>query len=127
MHPLGGRSSKTLATPASISGLLLTTEAVITEAPEKDSEGRCASSALLAYRQAGRKISELTRSRVRSYNAAMPAKALVLDAIQKQTEESSFAEIRQRIELMAGVREGLDAIARGEVIPLDEVEKQING
>lgn len=56
----------------------------------------------------------------------MTAKALVLDAIQKLPEESSFADIRERIEFMAAIREGLDAIARGEVIPLADVEKQID-
>lgn len=56
----------------------------------------------------------------------MTAKAFVLDAIQQLPEESSFADIRERIEFIAGVREGLDAIERGEVVPLDEVEKKID-
>ncbi len=56
----------------------------------------------------------------------MTAKAFVLDAIQKLPDESTFADIRERIEFIAGVREGLDAIARGDVVPLDEVEKEID-
>jgi predicted transcriptional regulator len=56
----------------------------------------------------------------------MTAKALVIDAIQKLPDESTLADIRERIEFIAGVREGLDAIERGEVIPLDEAEKKID-
>jgi predicted transcriptional regulator len=53
------------------------------------------------------------------------AKALVIEAIQKLPEESTLADIREQIEFMAGVREGLDASRRGEVISLEEVEKKI--
>jgi len=56
----------------------------------------------------------------------MTAKAFVLDAIQKLPDESTFTDIRERIEFIAGVREGLDAIERGEVVPLDEVEQKID-
>lgn len=56
----------------------------------------------------------------------MTAKAFVLDAIQKLPDESTFADIRERIEFIAGIREGLDAIERGEVVPLDEVETKID-
>jgi len=56
----------------------------------------------------------------------MTAKAFVIDAIQKLPDESTFRDIRERIEFIASVREGLDAIARGEVVPLAEVEKQID-
>jgi plasmid stabilization system protein ParE len=52
----------------------------------------------------------------------LPAKAIVLDAIQKLPDESTFNEIRERIEFIAGVRKGLEEIERGEVVPLDEVE-----
>lgn len=54
------------------------------------------------------------------------AKVVVLDAIQKLPDESTFEEIRERIEFIAGVRQGLDEIKRGEVVPLDEVEKKID-
>jgi predicted transcriptional regulator len=56
----------------------------------------------------------------------MPAKAMVLEAIQKLPDESTFEEIRARIEFIAGVREGLDQIERGEVVPLDEAERDID-
>jgi predicted transcriptional regulator len=56
----------------------------------------------------------------------MTAKAFVIEAIEKLPDESTFADIRERIEFIAGVREGLDQIERGEVISLDEVEKKID-
>lgn len=55
----------------------------------------------------------------------MTAKAMALDAIQKLPDESTFDEIRDRIEFIAGVREGLEQIKRGEVSSLDAVEKKI--
>ena len=51
---------------------------------------------------------------------------MALDAIQKLPDESTFDEIRERIEFIAGVRKGLDEIERGKVVPLDEVEKKID-
>jgi predicted transcriptional regulator len=56
----------------------------------------------------------------------MTAKAIALDAIQKLPDESTFDEIRERIEFIAGVKKGLEEIERGETIPLDEVEKKID-
>ncbi len=56
----------------------------------------------------------------------MTAKAMVIDAIQKLPDESTIDAIRERIEFMAGVRKGLDAIERGDVVSLDEVEKKID-
>src|SRR5207249_807610 len=56
----------------------------------------------------------------------MPAKAIVLEAIRKLPEGSTFNEIRERIEFIAGVREGLEQIERGEVVPLAEAEKKID-
>jgi predicted transcriptional regulator len=56
----------------------------------------------------------------------MTAKAMALDAIQKLPDESTFDEIRESIEFVAGVRKGLEEIERDEVVPLDEVEKKID-
>src|SRR5712691_6184916 len=56
----------------------------------------------------------------------MPAKAIVLEAIRKLPDESTFDQIRERIEFIAGVRKGLEEIERGEVVPLDDVEKKID-
>jgi predicted transcriptional regulator len=56
----------------------------------------------------------------------LPAKQIVLEAIQKLPEASTLEQIREHIEFIAGVRKGLDEIARGEVAPLDEAEKNID-
>lgn len=55
----------------------------------------------------------------------LPAKTMVLEAIQKLPESSTFDQIRDSIEFIAGVREGLGQIERGEVLSLDETEKKI--
>ena len=56
----------------------------------------------------------------------LPAKTLVLEAIQNLPDSSTFDQIRDRIEFIAGVREGLGQIERGEVLSLDEAEKKID-
>jgi predicted transcriptional regulator len=56
----------------------------------------------------------------------LPAKTMVLEAIQKLPDSSTFDQIRDRIEFIAGVREGLGQIERGEVLSLDETEKKIH-
>jgi predicted transcriptional regulator len=55
----------------------------------------------------------------------LPAKTIALEEIQKLPESSTFDQIRDRIEFIAGVREGLGQIERGEVLSLDETEKKI--
>jgi predicted transcriptional regulator len=49
----------------------------------------------------------------------------VLEAIQKLPDSSTFDQIREKIEFIAGVREGLGQIERGEVLSLNETEKKI--
>jgi hypothetical protein len=56
----------------------------------------------------------------------LPAKEIALEVIQKLPADSTFDQIRERIEFVAGVRKGLDEIERGEVVSLDEVEKKID-
>jgi predicted transcriptional regulator len=56
----------------------------------------------------------------------LPAKTIALEAIQKLPESSTFDQIRDKIEFIAGVREGLGQIERGEVLSLDETEKKID-
>ena len=56
----------------------------------------------------------------------LPAKTIVLEAIQKLPDSSTFDQIRDRIEFIAGVREGLGQIERGEILSLDEAEKKID-
>jgi predicted transcriptional regulator len=52
-------------------------------------------------------------------------KALVIEAVQKLPDSSSLQDIRREIEFMAAVQEGLEQIRRGEVVPLDTVEKKL--
>ena len=55
----------------------------------------------------------------------MTDKALVIEAVQKLPDSSSLQDIRREIEFMAAVQEGLEQIRRGEVVPLDTVEKKL--
>ena len=56
----------------------------------------------------------------------LPAKEIALEVIQKLPADSTFDDICERIEFIAGVRKGLDEIKQGQVVPLDEVEKNID-
>ena len=55
----------------------------------------------------------------------MTNKALVIEAVQKLPDSSTLQDIRREIEFMAAVQEGLEQIRRGEVVPLDTVEKKL--
>ena len=55
----------------------------------------------------------------------MTDKALVIDALQKLPDDSTLGAIREQVEFMAAVREGLEQIQRGEVVSLDEVESKV--
>lgn len=55
----------------------------------------------------------------------MTDKALVIDALQQLPDDSTLNDIREQVEFMAAVREGLEQIQRGEVVSLDEVESKI--
>ena len=55
----------------------------------------------------------------------MTDKALVIEAVQKLPDSSTLQDIRREIEFMAAVQEGLEQIRRGEVVPLDTVEKKL--
>lgn len=57
----------------------------------------------------------------------MTNKALVIEAVQKLPDSSTLQDIRREIEFMAAVQEGLEQIRRGEVVPLDTVEKKLRG
>ena len=57
---------------------------------------------------------------------ALPPKEIALELIQKLPADSTFEQIRERIEFVAGVRKGLDEIERGDVVSLDEVAKKID-
>lgn len=55
----------------------------------------------------------------------MSSKEIVQDLLQKLPEGISLREIAREIEFVAGVRQGLDEIERGERIALDEVEREM--
>ena len=47
-----------------------------------------------------------------------------MDLVQRLPAEATLTEIAREIEFVAGVREGLAQLDRGEGVPLEEVEKQ---
>lgn len=51
----------------------------------------------------------------------MTAKASVLELIQKLPEEASYEQIAREVELVAGIREAQEQIARGEGFPAEEI------
>ena len=55
----------------------------------------------------------------------MSDKTMVLEAIQKLPEEATLRQIRERIEFLAAVQEGLAEIKAGNTVSLDEVERKI--
>jgi hypothetical protein len=57
----------------------------------------------------------------------MTAKADVLELIQKLPDEASYQEIAREIELLIGIREAQQQIARSEGISVEEILKTIQG
>lgn len=57
----------------------------------------------------------------------MTAKAHVLELIQKLPDEASYEEIARKIELIAGIREAQEQIARGEGFSAEEILKELPG
>ena len=55
----------------------------------------------------------------------MSNKELVVDLVRRLPDDASLLDIAREIEFVAGVREGLAQLDRGEGVPLDEVEKQL--
>ena len=55
----------------------------------------------------------------------MSVKEMVTGAIQRLPEDATIEDIRREIEFIAGVRQGLEQLDRGEGVPLEEVEKQL--
>ncbi|HEY1170660.1 MAG TPA: hypothetical protein VGH19_04755 [Verrucomicrobiae bacterium] len=54
------------------------------------------------------------------------AKAIVMDLVNRLPDDISLHEIAREIEFIAGVREGLAELDRGEGVPIEEVEKQLD-
>ena len=55
----------------------------------------------------------------------MSNKEVVSDLLSRLPHDVSLQEIAREIEFVAGVREGLDQLDRGEGVPIDQVEKMI--
>lgn len=54
------------------------------------------------------------------------AKTIVLDLVSRLPVDISLHELAREIEFIAGVREGLAELDRGEGVPIEVVEKQID-
>ena len=55
----------------------------------------------------------------------MSTKQIVEDLLQKLPETVSLHEVAQEIEFVAGVRQGLAEMDRGERIPIEEIEREL--
>ena len=55
----------------------------------------------------------------------MTNKQIVEDLLQRIPEGASLHDIAREIEFIAGVRQGLSELDRGERIPIDEVEREV--
>ena len=64
-------------------------------------------------------------ARPRVHPPAMGTKQIVQDLLQKLPEDVSLHDIAQEIEFVAGVRQGLGEIERGERIPIGEIEREL--
>ena len=56
----------------------------------------------------------------------MSNKEIVRDLLQKLPEESSLLEIAQEIEFVAGIREGIAQLDRGESLTADELRERLS-
>jgi hypothetical protein len=55
----------------------------------------------------------------------MSPKEIVTDLLQKLPDDVSLHDIAQHIEFVAGVRQGLAELDRGERFSIDEIERQL--
>ena len=55
----------------------------------------------------------------------MSDKQAALEAIRQLPDEVSFREIREEIEFLAAVREGEAQAGQGKLVPLEQVEKNL--
>ena len=61
--------------------------------------------------------------RTKRHFSGMTAKAQVLESVKNLKEDATFAEINERVRVLAAIQEGLDSLDRGEGVPIEEVEK----
>jgi len=55
----------------------------------------------------------------------MSDKQLVLESIERLPDDASLEVIAERVEFLTAVRKGLDQIEHGQIIPHDEVKRQL--
>jgi predicted transcriptional regulator len=55
----------------------------------------------------------------------MSNREIVTDIIERMPEDASLYEIAMRIEFVAAIREGLADLERGDVVPLEQVEREL--
>lgn len=56
---------------------------------------------------------------------AMSQKELVIEAIQELPDDASMEQIADRVDFIAAIQKGIDDIDRGDVVPHEEVKKQL--
>ena len=55
----------------------------------------------------------------------MSNREIAIDLIRKLPEDTSLHDMAREIEFVAGVRQGLAEIDRGERIPIEEIEREL--
>ena len=55
----------------------------------------------------------------------MSDKQAALEAIKRLPEQASFNDITKEIEFLAGLRAAEEQVERGQVIPLEQLEKNL--
>lgn len=55
----------------------------------------------------------------------MSDREIVADLLERIPEDASLNDIARRIDFIAGIREALAEADRGELIPLEEVEREL--
>ena len=63
--------------------------------------------------------------RSEAHTPHMSTKQIVQDLLQKLPENVSLHDVAQEIEFVAGVRQGLAEIERGESIPIEDIEREL--
>ncbi len=55
----------------------------------------------------------------------MSDKQVALETIQRMPETATLVDITQRLEFLTAVQKGLDQVERGEVIPHEQVKREL--
>ena len=71
------------------------------------------------------KAPDLPLSASRLSLRTMSNKQIVEDLMHRLPEDASLHDIAREIEFVAGVREGLAELDRGERVPIEEVEREL--